>query len=132
MLAGQPAKSCKHKILPKGDCEICRKEYQDNYRKSITSSTYRRYRLKYRFNLTVEDVIRMLKKQKNRCKLCRRVFGVFVIDHDHGCCPTPRNGNRKSCGKCVRGLLCTPCNAMLGQISRAIKVGLNKVWRYIR
>ena len=34
---------------------------------------------------------------------------LLAVDHDHGCCPGER-----SCGKCVRGLVCRDCNAMLG------------------
>jgi hypothetical protein len=32
-----------------------------------------------------------------------------VVDHDRSCCP-----DRKSCGKCVRGLIHWSCNVMLG------------------
>lgn len=46
---------------------------------------------------------------EERCALCGAVDVDLVIDHDHRCCPTER-----ACGKCVRGLLCRPCNVGLG------------------
>ena len=33
----------------------------------------------------------------------------LVIDHDHDCCP-----GAHSCGQCIRGLICTFCNRLLG------------------
>lgn len=33
------------------------------------------------------------------------------VDHDHNCCP-----GAKSCGKCVRGLLCHSCNTGIGAL----------------
>lgn len=56
----------------------------------------------------------MLEEQDGRCaNLGCRIDNPgkrgWMVDHDHSCCA----GNR-SCGKCVRGLLCTRCNVMLG------------------
>ena len=31
------------------------------------------------------------------------------VDHDHNCC-----AGRKTCGKCVRGILCARCNHGIG------------------
>ena len=84
------------------------------------------YVLKYRFGLTPELFIKRIKKQHGKCKLCKEKPKKFVVDHNHSCCP-----GRRSCGKCIRGLLCIPCNAMLGQLDRALKIGLKKVLTYI-
>lgn len=127
MRVGRPSNICIHGKRPRSQCVICIRNYQENYRRSLTADDHRLYRLKYRFNLTPDKVIGMLKKQKNRCGLCGAVLENFVIDHDHECCP-----DRKSCGKCVRGLLCVPCNAMLGQLSRIFRIGFKKVLKYAR
>lgn len=53
-----------------------------------------------------------MKKQGNKCIICGRHAEAderFHIDHDHNCCP-----GRRSCGKCVRGILCSKCNLRLG------------------
>ena len=61
----------------------------------------------------------LLKKQGGTCAICgvseTEVDGQLGkpkelgVDHDHRCCP-----GKKSCGRCIRGLLCRLCNNGLG------------------
>lgn len=42
---------------------------------------------------------------------CGGEKGRLVTDHDHECCPGAR-----SCGVCVRGIVCYDCNNIEGKI----------------
>lgn len=46
----------------------------------------------------------------------------MAVDHDHACCP-----GAKSCGKCVRGILCSPCNHALGNVNDTIAILANMI-----
>jgi hypothetical protein len=64
----------------------------------------------------LEDYDRILEKQGGGCAICGKVPSEhgwersLAVDHDHACCPKDR-----SCGKCIRGLLCAGCNTGLGK-----------------
>ena len=76
----------------------------------------RAYKLKA-YGLTPERFARMLVDQNNACAMCFTPFPegqMPRIDHDHACCP----GEKSSCGRCIRGLLCVSCNTALGIIER--------------
>lgn len=66
-----------------------------------------------RYGLTVEAYEALM--AKGRCDACGTTdpgpggTRGWHVDHDHACCPGDR-----SCGKCVRGLLCVRCNVALG------------------
>ena len=66
-----------------------------------------------KYSITVEQYMTLLESQGGVCKLCKKEDSSFrtrlSVDHDHSCCP-----NEKSCGKCIRGLLCHHCNITLG------------------
>lgn len=47
----------------------------------------------------------MLSAQGGVCAICQAGEGVLQVDHDHSCC-----AGQRSCGSCVRGLLCAKCN----------------------
>lgn len=105
-------------------CKNCRhKEYDDNeaaykdknhesYKRRRSNGVWQRRRLQ-NFGITEEIYARMLDEQHNACKVCGTTApggrGDWHIDHDRKCC----SGDR-SCGKCVRGLLCHLCNVALG------------------
>lgn len=69
------------------------------------------------YGLTQEQFDLLLWIQRYACGMCREPFeeGQLIhVDHDHECCPQ----KNRSCGKCVRGLLCHRCNISLGHIER--------------
>lgn len=71
------------------------------------------------YKLTVEMYWALYEAQGGRCATCQRATGKtrrLSVDHDHKCCP-----GRTSCGRCVRGLLCRPCNTLLGRARDAIE-----------
>jgi hypothetical protein len=71
------------------------------------------------YNLTKEMYEALYKAQGGRCATCQRATGKtrrLSVDHDHKCC-----SGRTSCGRCVRGLLCRPCNTLLGRARDAIE-----------
>ena len=75
--------------------------------------TYRRHQLKKWYGVTLEDYDRIIDQQGRGCAICGNgpsgKHKYLQFDHDHACCPTT-----PTCGKCVRGLLCSGCNTGLG------------------
>lgn len=67
-----------------------------------------------RYGITLEQFNSLVESQDGKCAICKGKFWDEVsaphIDHDHSCCDT----QMKSCGKCIRGLLCRGCNQVLG------------------
>lgn len=80
----------------------------------------RRWRANHRlarYGLTKEAFDLLLESQQRACGMCRSPFEegcLIFIDRDHACCPD----EKKSCGTCIRGLLCLRCNTGLGYIER--------------
>lgn len=82
---------------------------------------WRRRHLWDTYRITPEDYQAMLARQGGRCAVCGTDDPPssgrhdseyrFAVDHDHSCCD-----GRRSCGDCVRGLLCNLCNVGLGAL----------------
>ena len=82
------------------------KEYRKRYHqehKERENEYSRRYILKYRYNLTLEQIDEILIEQDHKCAICRKSLDETkrCIDHDH-------------VTRQIRGILCHWCNSMLG------------------
>ncbi len=85
-----------------------------------------------KYSLTQDQYDALVELQGCKCAICGTTEpgeGIrrWHVDHDHACC-----GADVSCGKCVRGLLCSRCNTALGlmndsreQLSAALQYLLN-------
>lgn len=68
-----------------------------------------------RFGITREQFDALFESQGNVCATCgtdNPGTSYWAVDHDHACCP----GSDKTCGKCIRGILCRTCNHALGNV----------------
>ena len=76
----------------------------DNVKSMLTKKT-QEYKLKHRYNLTLDHYNQLLYEQGFKCKICeksvRDVDGPLAVDHDH------------NTGE-IRGLLCSGCNTGIG------------------
>ena len=121
--------TCARRPNHRGDCRtaaamadirIRKTERRRGSRINVDPAARRKWRLAYklaRYNLTQKEFDLLLKVQGCACAMCRTTFldgQPIFIDHDHTCC----QGEKSSCGSCIRGLLCLSCNTALGHIER--------------
>lgn len=85
-----------------GYCKPCARKYKkdtyDPYKRKIRE-------IKLQYNITEEEYLSLTEAG---C-FCGAKENL-VIDHDHKCCPE----RKRSCGKCVRGTICSNHNLLLG------------------
>jgi len=98
--------------------ENCEEIKQDrrNFRKQHPRKQ-REYDLKKKFKIGFSELEVMLEAQGGVCAGCGTTesgqkSGEWHVDHDHACCPHRRDG--RTCGNCIRGILCRACNLTLG------------------
>ena len=66
----------------------------------------------HRYSMKARELHTLYLQQDGRCYLCRDPLPANLaktaVDHDHACC-----GPGGSCGVCVRGIACAPCNWLI-------------------
>ncbi len=102
-------------------CCTCKqvKSFEEFYKSKTSADSYRPQcvscikwvHIEGSFHLTQEGYWALLDHQNQSCAICNVKglweVGTWHIDHDHSCC----SKQGRSCGKCIRGLLCSSCNA---------------------
>lgn len=76
-------------------------------------------RLVTTYGITADEYARILAVQRGSCAICQRAKGHrkrLSVDHDHAVALADGHDPEKGCPNCVRGLLCQPCNKLLGHL----------------
>ena len=99
---------------PHGYCRACHAARAREYREVVRYDPLRaRQETLKRYGLTLDTFDELLASQDGKCAVCRTPEPGgqgWHVDHDHTCC----RRSKCSCGKCVRGILCTRCNIGIG------------------
>jgi hypothetical protein len=111
-------------------CKSCVAKYYSTYSRSEKSkAVVREQHLIRNYGITQKQYDAMLERQGGSCAMCDRpqseLMRNLAVDHDHSCC-----SGKKSCGKCVRGLLCPACNTFLRKVESG-KVSMERLNAYV-
>ena len=107
-------------------CKSCQYSYNKN-RYEQDPELFKLKRILSRYQLTKEQYYEAI---KNGCEVCGSMQDLHV-DHDHSCCPYPEDKKDiKTCGKCIRGILCRACNTAEGMLNSNIELAKSLV-RYM-
>lgn len=83
----------------------------------------------WRHRITEADYQALLDAQDGRCAICFAVDKRLVVDHDHDCCNQGKFV--RTCGFCIRGLVCHGCNMLIGFLERRPADEIVRAVRYI-
>lgn len=101
-------------------CKECQNVRVKVWQKA-NSENVKSYKLKARYNITLDEYNQMFINQEGKCKICFKhqseLPTALCVDHCH---TTDK----------VRGLLCKPCNLILGNANDTIEI-LKKAISYL-
>ena len=115
---------------PRGVCKLCNRMRGTKWHREHPERRLEIAR-KCAYKITEDTYQGLLIEQQHKCCICKAAFidgkgnkhkHATCIDHDHACC-----AGQKSCGKCIRGLICRGCNMMLGSANDNIQTLRNAI-----
>lgn len=98
-------------------CSLCQQDLSvDNFnsKRKECRDCSRWVRSLERYGTTKDQYLKQLEAQGGVCAICEsppEEVGFLRQDHDHKCCP-----GTKSCGGCLRGLICDADNVSIGRM----------------
>ena len=112
-------------------CRVCANKYRNTWALGDRSENTQLHRAREfaremkKYGTTVEWYRDKLIEQSGICALCKHLshhhgtIQRLQVDHNHDCCDL----HTKSCGECLRGLLCADCNIRLAPVEDVLKQG---------
>jgi hypothetical protein len=110
-------------------CRACNNDYRANWANMDRATDIEVYHAREltrdmkKYGTTVEWYRDLLIKQNGLCAICGHLshhhgtIQRLQVDHNHKCCDL----KTRSCGKCLRGLLCADCNIRLAPMESLLK-----------
>jgi hypothetical protein len=108
-------------------CATCHKAATRSRKRQAHQTNTRRV-----YGLLEGDYEALYAAQGGRCYGCRRASGklkALAVDHDHRC--PEGHPVKQGCRKCVRGLLCSTCNRLIGHL-RDDPIAFERFAEYLR
>lgn len=105
----------------------CTSHHRARKRKLSQAARERRWNTVY--SISADQYAAIIEIQGGVCGWCGRANGrtkALAVDHDHACCSGPT-----SCGECVRGVLCSPCNVHLGYLRDSVEAA-ERLVKYLK
>lgn len=126
--ACKDCESTSRKLLYPGPrCTTCHRARKKMLRERNHSS-----RMQKLYNLSDGEYLELYNAQGGMCYTCGEWSGnrglkkKLSVDHDHACCPAP-----PICGKCIRGLICSRCNTLIGEVGDSSGHAIARLQKYI-
>lgn len=126
----------KRELSPTRVCLVCKKEKKTTEGFSKTPNGPGGYQTRCKeccseasakWRWGIENILSLV--DSSVCDICGEGLerNNYAVDHDHSCCPS----RIRSCGKCVRGLICQNCNIGLGGFRDNTEIML-KAMQYLK
>ena len=96
-------------------CNMCGQPFMSqkgSHRFCTAACQMKAHGIVYRYRITLDEYKTILESQGGVCAIEGCDKTDLAVDHDHRCCPE----SGRSCGLCIRGLICSVHNKVLGFI----------------